>query len=176
MIFGPRWTPEEVALLREHYTAIGALAMSRIIQRSPSACKHKAKLLGVQHPGWGWTRAEDQYIRDHYASDGPRAVALALGKSLSRTFKRAAKLGVRIRGIRAPNPNARVKALILAVAAEAGCTPSELLSANRKYVLHRWRIAKQCRDWGYSLPNIGRQLGRDHTTIRHGINRLGEVA
>jgi len=36
---------------------------------------------------------------------------------------------------------------------------------HREYVQVRARIAEELRDLGYSLPAIGRALGRDHSTV-----------
>lgn len=38
----------------------------------------------------------------------------------------------------------------------------------------RWEVYKALRDAGMSTPQIGRIVGRDHTTILHGLKRLAK--
>lgn len=73
-------------------------------------------------------------------------------------------------------PKALWLALVYTEAAWAGVSPVAVININgndtSKYA--RWRVWRVLRLMGYSLPGIGRASGRDHTTILHGLNRLGE--
>ncbi len=68
-----------------------------------------------------------------------------------------------------------------AVAAEFGITPHEMDSRNRTARVARARMtaAYLCRTTivpELSLPNIGRQFGRDHSTIIHACRRVAELS
>lgn len=57
------------------------------------------------------------------------------------------------------------------VAAIAGERTDELVSRNRacRLVTLRWVVMRLARAEGRSLHQIGRALGRDHTTVLHGL-------
>lgn len=47
---------------------------------------------------------------------------------------------------------------------------------NHKHLVRaRWQAFKVFRDAGYSLPEIGRVFGKDHTTVLHGLKRLEQA-
>lgn len=76
-------------------------------------------------------------------------------------------------------PAERLAGILQLVAVEAGLPP-ELIRGEcrqRELVQARWLVmalAQRC--LGYSLPRIGRLMGRDHTTVLHGIRSLAALA
>lgn len=63
--------------------------------------------------------------------------------------------------------------IVEAVADECRVTPEVLISPSRAPMLvaARHRAMKIARDAGYSLPQIGRALNRDHTTVLYGLRK-----
>lgn len=64
--------------------------------------------------------------------------------------------------------------IIAAVAAETGISARAISSENRtvKVSAARQEVMRRAYSTGrYSLPEIGRALGRDHTTVSHGVRR-----
>lgn len=59
------------------------------------------------------------------------------------------------------------------VAREYGMDPRELRGSSRTSDLHQPRRVIWCelRERGYSFPQIGRFFGRDHTSIKHGVDK-----
>jgi chromosomal replication initiation ATPase DnaA len=68
-------------------------------------------------------------------------------------------------------PTSLMEQITEAVAAEHGVLPSELRGPSRfaQFIEPRRRVWAELRERGYSLSQIGRFFGRDHTTIMHGI-------
>jgi chromosomal replication initiation ATPase DnaA len=60
------------------------------------------------------------------------------------------------------------------MAAAHGRSLRELLEQNRdpELVIIRWKMMREMRDAGYSLPRIGRLMHRDHKTVHYGLRRL----
>lgn len=72
----------------------------------------------------------------------------------------------------------RTPDIVRAVARAAGVSASDIRGQRRTrdLVRLRWAVAWLARARGVSYPQIGRALGgRDHTTIIHGIRRLGAM-
>lgn len=66
-------------------------------------------------------------------------------------------------------------ALVASVADAFAMRPDQVLSADRhaNNVEARWVVALMCRkQHNMSLPAIGRRLGRDHTTVLHGLRQV----
>ena len=57
------------------------------------------------------------------------------------------------------------------VASRHGLTPDEVLSQRRtrRIAYGRQELMAELRRLRYSLPEIGRMLGKDHTTVLHGV-------
>lgn len=69
----------------------------------------------------------------------------------------------------------RPRRIIVEMTAMAhGLTVQDLTGPDRHrpIVRVRWRAMAEMRREGYSLPQIGRALKRDHTTIIYGLRRL----
>lgn len=69
----------------------------------------------------------------------------------------------------------RFAGVVEACAAEWGVTRQQLLGEGRTGAVLQARQAAMTlahRLLGYSLPRIGRLVGRDHTTVLHGIRRM----
>jgi chromosomal replication initiation ATPase DnaA len=76
-------------------------------------------------------------------------------------------------GFLAQVPRAELDTIIDLVARRHGLTIDLLRGQSRSAPLVRVRqfAMSEARDAGYSLPEIGRALNRDHTTVLHGIRR-----
>jgi chromosomal replication initiation ATPase DnaA len=76
-------------------------------------------------------------------------------------------------GFLAQVPRAEIDAIIDLVARRHGMSIDVLRGKSRSAPLVRIRqlAMSEARDAGYSLPEIGRALNRDHTTVLHGIRR-----
>jgi hypothetical protein len=172
-----RWTADQKSVVRDHFRTLTAETISRITGRTVDAVKRKARELGVSNHNW--SRQEIEFLCTYYRTHGPRFVARHLCRSESAVQGYAHKVGTQMyRHTMEANPNKKTKALVAAIATESGLNPADILgrSKTRAIVIARWRIAKQLREAGYSYPNIGKQLGRDHTSILHGLQRLQEIA
>jgi len=64
-----------------------------------------------------------------------------------------------------------MRGIAIRVAAKHNLPMPEIFSKNRRHFVSQVRqeVMWECRAKGYSLGQIGRFLGRDHTTIIHGI-------
>lgn len=73
-----------------------------------------------------------------------------------------------------PAPGAR--AIISVAAADAGLTIADILSHHRhaQIVAARQEAYLRLRQAGFSLSLIGLLMGRDHSTVIHGIRRATE--
>jgi len=67
-------------------------------------------------------------------------------------------------------------ALVYTEAAWAGVSPVAVIEGRRLggAITARYRAYRVLRLMGYSLPGIGRVVGRDHSTIMYGLRKLGE--
>lgn len=66
---------------------------------------------------------------------------------------------------------------IMAVMTEVTGMSEKMLTATRRYPtsFYRAMVAKELRDLGYTSTEVGEALGRDHSTILHGCNRLEQA-
>lgn len=80
------------------------------------------------------------------------------------------------RQVSAPPP-ALVERVVRAVSAESGVSVTKILSKTRRadVCLARFAVMFALREKGLTLPAIGRALGRDHSTVLHGLNRAAEL-
>jgi hypothetical protein len=91
------WTPDEDAILREHYPLGGYAAVTSRLERTEKAVCMRAKLLGIRsgkNPTKEWTMAEDHLLRKHYEAHGGAYVAQLTGRTVISVRYRASKLGV----------------------------------------------------------------------------------
>lgn len=75
-----------------------------------------------------------------------------------------------------PRAVAPIRAIAEAVAAAHGLSVREMLgtSRRREVAWPRQDAMRLARTAGYSLPRIGRALGRDHSTVLYGVRRSEE--
>ena len=69
---------------------------------------------------------------------------------------------------------AKVQGIVREVATATGISTAEINSATKgpKHVQKaRWLVMAMARDRGLTLVQIGVALGRDHTTVLHGIRK-----
>ena len=71
-------------------------------------------------------------------------------------------------------PQPKIRTIIREVAKLTGVPQDDILSPKRDRVTSRarqmvmWKAHKE----GHSLPQIGRVLGRDHTSVLHGVRAI----
>ena len=100
-----RWTPDEDAIIRDHYTGEGAEVTARLLEgRTPQAVIKRARRLGVIRDGYHkqerklWTWREDEVLRDLWPTTSTaRIVEMGAlpGRSPDDMRRRASKLKVR---------------------------------------------------------------------------------
>jgi chromosomal replication initiator protein len=72
-----------------------------------------------------------------------------------------------------------IATIVMAVARETGIPRREIVSDNRSFPVAHARQEAMRRAYAtgkFSLPQIGKFFGRDHTTVLHGIRRATERA
>lgn len=57
-------------------------------------------------------------------------------------------------------------------AARHGCTRTDVLGRKRRHYEARREVMCRLYATGWSSPQIGEAMGRDHTSILHGLGRL----
>lgn len=71
----------------------------------------------------------------------------------------------------------KVKGLVIRAASKFGVSQAEIMGRTRgtkAAVSARQWVMLRAYEEGYSMPQIGRELGRDHTTVLEGIRRQRE--
>lgn len=71
-----------------------------------------------------------------------------------------------------------IETIQLAISRDSNIEPDVLIGKTRQGVIIPWRQMLYTLAYdltGHGLPEIGRQLGRDHTTILHGIRKFREL-
>ena len=71
-----------------------------------------------------------------------------------------------------------IEKIQLAISRHSNIEPEVLIGKSRQGVIIPWRQMLYTLAFdltGHGLPEIGRQLGRDHTTILHGIKRFNKL-
>lgn len=68
--------------------------------------------------------------------------------------------------------------ILAAVSVETGVSVDHIMSRRRtdRISRARFQVYRRLRDLGWNLSEIGRQMGRDHSTITHGLKRAKEQA
>jgi superfamily II DNA or RNA helicase len=92
---GREWTPEEDAIIRKYYKT-EKCDVSKRLNRTRDACRHRAKMLGLsdKYCTTKWTQEEDDILREYY-TDGIRVTRIKLPhKSDSAIRSRARLLGM----------------------------------------------------------------------------------
>lgn len=70
-----------------------------------------------------------------------------------------------------------LRLIVLETAREHGFEAAELTGRGRSRHLSyaRWHGYRKAREAGYSLAQIGFAFDKDHTSVRHGLQRLAEL-
>lgn len=76
-----------------------------------------------------------------------------------------------------PKPPAAIRDIADTVARTRGFTLEDVLSRNQRNGLREARFAvyAACRRAGFTYHQIGRRLGRDHSSVHHGARRFYEM-
>ena len=95
-VTGTRWTPEEDALLREHYPEGGRKSVQTAgVNRSSAAITERARKLNLKRH-YRWTPREDELIERNYPRGGLKAVrAAGVNRDADAIYARAMRLGVK---------------------------------------------------------------------------------
>ncbi len=174
---GRFWTVAEIGFLAENYRRLGSTKIAEALGRSRISVMSKAKTARIRK--MEWSDGDKRWLLENFPTLGAERCAKVLNRSPNAIRIAAHKAGLYVFRIgKDAKPNARTKALAGLIAAEIGCDPQNILSRCRvpHLVQARWRLIKELRSNGYSLTQIGRQLGRDHTSILHALRRLEEIA
>lgn len=72
---------------------------------------------------------------------------------------------------------ADARRMVEQVARRHEITVDEILSPDRsrRLILPRWHAFSELRRIGFSYPSIGKIMGRDHSTVIHGIRKFAEM-
>ncbi len=103
-------------------------------------------------------------LKDHWAIEAAQARKLAPPIVISAQ--------------RPPAPShERYRSMVLVEAARAKVSPEAIfgISKTRPVAYARFRVWRELRELGFSLPGIGRVAGRKHETILSGIRRINKV-
>lgn len=174
---GRRWTVAELGFLAENYRRLGSIKVAEALGRNRVSVMNKAKRAGITK--MLWSPGDKRWLLENFPILGAEQCAKVLHRSPNAIRIAAHKAGLYVFRIgKDARPNARTKALVGLIAAETGCDPQAILGhqRERKLVKARWRLMKELRANGYSLSQIGHQLGRDHTSVLHALRRLEEIA
>lgn len=112
------------------------------------------------------------------AGEGVPAIAARHKLSVRHTEKILAEQGLRLTGNVHDDPLYPTRAIKVA-ATLAGASIPQLVSywrAPKELVHARWCVMAALRERGMSLPQIGRRLNRDHSTVIYGLSQVGTSA
>jgi len=73
-------------------------------------------------------------------------------------------------------PRQRIDEIVGAIAGAHEVSPADIMGPTqvRRVVRARWAVWRIMRDeYQMTLPQIGRAFGKDHTTVLHGLRRVG---
>lgn len=96
----PRWTEQELEILKEHYATEGLRIVRRLPGRSASSISSKARVLGlrvkkVSHCSWtGWSADELNTLSMWYPVVGMKVEAMLPQRSLPAIYGQATRLGL----------------------------------------------------------------------------------
>jgi hypothetical protein len=114
-----------------------------------------------------WTNRQQEFLTANWERMDDRQMAVVLNRSYTAIQSRRYQLGF-YRPRR--QPTRFMRDILAEVCAEYGITPEEIKGPGRKryHAVPRQEFMLRCHETGRSLPEIGRFLGRDHTTVLHG--------
>ena len=87
-----KWTEEEIKILKENYSAKGAVWCSKKIGRSRESCIAKAGSLNIKRD-YHWTKEEEDIIKQYYPKYGSLKVSKLLGRNRNICMAKASELG-----------------------------------------------------------------------------------
>ena len=92
-----RWSPEDDAWLREHWSQTSREVISATLGRSAWSVQVRASILGLskQQEQRTWSRCEDDYLREHYKIQTYDAIGSHVGHSAGAVKERVRALGLR---------------------------------------------------------------------------------
>jgi len=161
------WTPDRLAVLREHYPAKGAVWVADQLGCGPKTVEDKCSRLKVRRVRNAHAIERDEAIRKHYADLGTEAIAQMFGIPASSVRRRAAQLKVKADRSR-PKPrraNQTPTTVVLRKSAkkpaaltkqEVDRTPAKSTGKCKPFVDRRWlpdgpvpRVvdSAECRPW-----------------------------
>ncbi len=159
-----RWTKEEDAILRAHYSKRGSRYTAEILGRSVTSVQHRA--LKLEIPGNGvrvWTEMEIRYLRSRYPNTSVARICRTLHRSEQSVRGQINRLGL---GATAPAPwtdgeiaylrshYGRVK--VAELADELGRSPDAVEIKAGKLGLSRKNVKLTDGDREYVLQNLGK--------------------
>ncbi|MEM7730508.1 MAG: helix-turn-helix domain-containing protein [Pseudomonadota bacterium] len=179
---------ESYRACRERIFAAGIRGAERAVERAPDApCdplpKSVSKAATPESKFANWTEQEDEILRKMYAEGASyRRIAAELPARNVRGVERRRKiLGLAPRQQRelkrvpaAPQPytTPTVRAVLQDVLTRhPGVEARDILGPRRQraIVIARQEVMHHLRERGWSFPWIGAALGRDHTSVVHGV-------
>lgn len=93
---GTGWTEKEDNILREQYNTMKAKDLAKKLQRTTSAVRQRAQVIGVNKTSKHsqWTEEQDQFLIDFYDEYSMPKLAKKLDKTENQIRTRAQKLGI----------------------------------------------------------------------------------
>ena len=89
------WDENEIAILRKYYPSEGTRMYKRLTDRTPSACKTKANLLGISWITGEWTQEEDDILKEYYPKEGDKVSSRLKNRTTSACRARARVLNLK---------------------------------------------------------------------------------
>lgn len=89
-----KWTEEEIKILKENYSAKGAVWCSKKIGKSKESCIAKAGSLNIKRD-YHWTKEEEDIIKQYYPKYGSLKVSKLLGRNRNVCMAKASELGIK---------------------------------------------------------------------------------
>jgi hypothetical protein len=90
-----RWSPQEIALLKDWYGLVHEETIAREIKRTPASVRRMAQSLfetATKRHG-RWTSKEVQKLKEYLGATGPEVIARILGRDPREVHKQIFKLG-----------------------------------------------------------------------------------
>ena len=90
------WRPEEDAFLREHFEEKGSAWVGERLNRTASACAHRAARLQVRKTKKfkKWSEEEDAFLIANYKRIPTEKIAATLSRTMDSCWMRARNLGL----------------------------------------------------------------------------------
>ena len=89
-----KWTPEQTAVLTEHYGSKGIKFVVALLGFNERRVLAKAHSLGLRVEGIKWTPEHIAAMTEHYSAKGPKFVAALIGKTEKQVMAKAHYMGL----------------------------------------------------------------------------------